>query len=123
MKRIFRGDTSPFSPGRPELCDGASPKGKPTDDTFGVWMGAKSAQHGGLPWWHVLWDAAHEYLSQGFGAFPSPPDLDFIIPCNYFTQIASRVPFDTGGDRRDRGLPGRLGAGPRRSGIGDRAVP
>src|SRR3954453_7652856 len=91
VKRLFRGDLS-FSPAGPS-CATAPPKADPTDDTFGVWMGTKSAQHGGLPWWHVLWDAAHEYLSQGFGAFPSPPDLDFIIPCNYFTQIASRVPF------------------------------
>src|SRR3954454_10960784 len=92
VKRLFRGDLS-FSPAGPS-CATSPPKADPTDDTFGVWMGTKSAQHGGLPWWHVHWDAAHEYLSQGFGAFPSPPDLDFIIPCNYFTQIASRVPFD-----------------------------
>jgi LmbE family N-acetylglucosaminyl deacetylase len=92
VKRLFRGDLS-FAPAGPG-CVTAPPKTDPTEDMFGVWMGTRSAQHGGLPWWHILWDAAHEYLSQGFGAFPSPPDLDFIIPCNYFTQIASRVPFD-----------------------------
>src|SRR5262249_48323810 len=92
VKRLFRDDL-PFFPAGPD-CVSAPPKADPTDDEFGVWMGTKSPAHGGVPWWHVLWDAAHQYLTQGFGAFPTPPDLDFIIPCNYFTQIASRVPFD-----------------------------
>src|SRR5262249_61468829 len=92
VKRLFRDDL-PFFPAGPD-CVSNPPKADPTDDEFGVWMGTKSPEHGGVPWWHVLWDAAHQYLTQGFGAFPTPPDLDFIIPCNYFTQIASRVPFD-----------------------------
>jgi LmbE family N-acetylglucosaminyl deacetylase len=92
VKRLFRDDFS-FSPAGPS-CASSPPRIESTDDMFGVWMGTRSAAHGGLPWWHILWDAAHQYLSQGFGAFPSPPDLDFIIPCNWFTQIASRVPFD-----------------------------
>ena len=93
MKRLFRGGASGSGPSGPD-CASTFVKSEPTDDVFGVWMGTPSAANGGLPWWHILWDAAHEYLSQGFGAFPSPPDLPFIIPCNTFTQIASRVPFD-----------------------------
>ena len=85
-------------------------KSEPTDNVFGVWMGTPSAAHGGQPWWHILWDAAHEYLSQGFGAFPSPPDLPFIIPCNTFTQIASRVAVRRGEHGDDGDLPGRVGA-------------
>ena len=93
VKRLFRGGASGSGPSGSD-CASTFVKSEPTDDVFGVWMGTPSAANGGLPWWHILWDAAHEYLSQGFGAFPSPPDLPFIIPCNTFTQIASRVPFD-----------------------------
>jgi hypothetical protein len=39
-------------------CASTFVKSEPTDDVFGVWMGTPSAANGGLPWWHILWDAA-----------------------------------------------------------------
>jgi LmbE family N-acetylglucosaminyl deacetylase len=93
VKRLFRGGATGSGPSGPD-CASTFVKSDPTDNVFGVWMGTTSAQNAGKTWWQILWEAAHEYLSQGFGSFPTPPNIPAIIPCNTFTQIASRVPFD-----------------------------
>ena len=56
-------------------------------------MGTQSARNGGLPWWHSLVGrralVPRRRASARFPARRRPA-----LPCNYFTQIASRVPFD-----------------------------
>ena len=93
VKRLFRDGAAGDGPPGP-TCAATFVKSDPTDNVFGVWMGTTSAVNGGKTWWQILWEAAHEYVSQGWAAFPTPPNIPDIIPCNTFTQIASRVPFD-----------------------------
>ena len=80
-----------------------SSKSEPTDDVFGVWMGAQSAR--------ARRPAVVAHRSGTPRTSTSPrasarsrrrPTSPFIIPCDYFTQIASRVPFDAASDRHDR---------------------
>ena len=92
MKRIFRGDLS-FSPAGPS-CATAPPKAtRPTTRSASGWARSRRST-AGCRGGTCSGTRRTSTSRQGFGAFPSPPDLDFIIPCNYFTQIASRVPFD-----------------------------
>jgi LmbE family N-acetylglucosaminyl deacetylase len=93
VKRLFLFDAAGSGPPGPD-CASTFVKSEPTDNVFGVWMGTVSPRNGGKTWWQLLWEAAHEYVSQGFGSFPTPPNIPAIIPCNTFTQVSSRVPFD-----------------------------
>ena len=67
VKRLFRGGAAGAGPPGP-TCASTFVKSDPTDNVFGVWMGTTSARNGGKTWWQILWEAAHEYVSQGFGA-------------------------------------------------------
>ena len=67
----------------------------PTDDVYGVWAGARSAASG-KTWALVEREAQRKYASQGWAGFPDPSTDPEAIACDFFTQVASRVPFARG---------------------------
>jgi LmbE family N-acetylglucosaminyl deacetylase len=83
---------------------------KPTDpsaDNFGVWAGTPSASHH-TTWAQVEVDADHQYRSQGFAGIPPAPKNPDKIGCEWFTQVASRVPFSTSDHRTISMLDGAV---------------
>ncbi|SMD20860.1 sugar-binding protein [Kibdelosporangium aridum] len=72
-------------------CVSAFTPTEPTDRVWGVWAGASA--YGGQTWAQVERAAQREYASQGWAGFPDVPTDPAQIGCDYFTQIASRVPY------------------------------
>ncbi|MBW9205316.1 PIG-L family deacetylase [Mumia sp. zg.B17] len=75
-------------------CPRAFTPTDPTDDVYGVWAGGRSAS--GKTWALVEREAQRKYASQGWAGFPDPSTDPQAIGCDYFTQVASRVPFARG---------------------------
>ncbi|PSL06861.1 alpha-galactosidase-like protein [Haloactinopolyspora alba] len=64
----------------------------PTDRVFGVWQG-RTSDEAGETWAMRERRATWEYVSQGWGGFPPPPDDPEQIGCDWFTLIDSRTPY------------------------------
>lgn len=64
----------------------------PAQDIYGVWSGRRS-QRNDKSWAQVAREAQREYASQGWAVFPDEPTDPAKLGCNYFTLVASRVPF------------------------------
>jgi LmbE family N-acetylglucosaminyl deacetylase len=64
---------------------------EPTDRVWGAWSGAPA--YGGQTWAQVERAAQREYASQGWANFPDVPTDPTQLSCDYFTQVASRVPY------------------------------
>ncbi|WP_370614316.1 sugar-binding protein [Mumia qirimensis] len=79
----------------------------PTDDVYGVWAGARSAASG-KTWALVEREAQRKYASQGWAGFPDPSSDPEAIACDYFTQVASRVPFARGDQSAAAASPGTM---------------
>lgn len=105
VKRIFRSGATGQGPTGPQCASSFSPT-DPTDQVYGVWAGAKAAS--GKTWAQIEREAQREYASQGWAVFPDAPSDPAAIACDRFTQIASRVPYTAGSDRRDAMLEGAL---------------
>ncbi|QMW64861.1 PIG-L family deacetylase [Mumia sp. ZJ1417] len=75
-------------------CPRAFTPTDPTDDVYGVWAGERAAS--GKTWALVEREAQRKYASQGWAGFPDPSTDPEAIGCDYFTQVASRVPFTRG---------------------------
>ncbi len=115
--QITREHLAPWRVGRlfEQGADGTGPTGPtcstaftPTDpaqDVYGVWQGTYSRRHK-KTWAAVDVDALHQYVSQGFGVIPPAPTDPGKIECNYYTQIASRVPYTIGNRANDAMLEG-----------------
>lgn len=86
-------------------CSSAFTPTDPTQDVYGVWAGAPSRTGNGN-WAQIAVQAAHFYVTQGLGATPPPPTDPQRIPCIYYTQIDSRVPFTIGNRAPDAMLEG-----------------
>lgn len=90
VSRLFTGGlrgTSTTGPG----CVGAFTPNEPTDRVWGAWAGEPA--YDGLTWAQVERAAQREYASQGWAGFPDVPTDPARIGCDYFTQLASRVPY------------------------------
>jgi len=64
----------------------------PAQDIYGVWSGRHSQRYD-KSWAQVAREAQREYASQGWAGFPDEPSDPGQLGCNYFTLVASRVPF------------------------------
>jgi LmbE family N-acetylglucosaminyl deacetylase len=72
-------------------CVSAFTPNEPTDRVWGAWAGAPAP--GGQTWAQVERAAQRAYASQGWAGFPDVPTDPAQIGCDYFTQLASRVPY------------------------------
>ncbi|MGC7096105.1 sugar-binding protein [Amycolatopsis lurida] len=83
-------------------CVSAFTPDEPTDRVWGVWAGKPGP--GGKTWAQIEREAQREYASQGWAGFPDAPTDPAKIGCDYFTQVASRVPYQP----ESRGVEGLL---------------
>ncbi len=79
---------------------------------YGMWSGVP-APGTGTTWAQVERKAQREYVSQGWAGFPDVPTDPTKIGCDYFTEVASRVP-GTASMLEGAVLPGAL---PLRTGL------
>lgn len=77
-------------------CPGSFEAADPAQNVYGVWEGRRSQRHDDT-WAQVERTAQREYASQGWSGFPDVPDDPTKLGCDYFTQLASRVPFTPSG--------------------------
>jgi len=90
--RIMRsGATGEGTPG--SQCAATYQPAEPTDVVFGVWGGTESVTNG-TTWAAVERAAQQSYASQGWAGFPDVSDDPDELPCDFFTLIDSRAPFD-----------------------------
>jgi LmbE family N-acetylglucosaminyl deacetylase len=68
---------------------------RPAQNIYGVWSGRRSQQYDDT-WAQVEREAQREYASQGWAVFPDVADDPNQLPCDFWTQIESRVPFIRG---------------------------
>ncbi|MGH1565745.1 sugar-binding protein [Mumia sp. DW29H23] len=94
--KLFLNSARGSGPVGPTCPTGFTPT-DPTDDVYGVWAGERSSESG-KTWALIEREAQRKYASQGWAGFPDPSTDPNQIGCDYFTQVASRVPF-TRGDR------------------------
>ncbi|HEY2172679.1 MAG TPA: sugar-binding protein [Mycobacteriales bacterium] len=104
VDRLFEQGADGTGPTGPKCSTDFTPT-DPTQDVYGVWQGTYSRTHK-KTWAAVDIDALHEYVSQGFGVIPPAPTDPTKIECNYYTQIASRVPYTVGNRAGDAMLEG-----------------
>jgi LmbE family N-acetylglucosaminyl deacetylase len=82
-----------------------------TDQVYAVW-GGRSTRDGGDTWAQRERRAQWEYVTQGWANLPDAPSSPTEINCDYFTEIASRVPHPSEGKGPDAMLHGALIAVP-----------
>ncbi|MDL4821681.1 sugar-binding protein [Actinomadura opuntiae] len=92
--RLFQGGGASGPTG--QECAAKLTPSTPASVAYGVWGGRTSARNGGKTWAQVEREAQRLYVSQGWAGFPDAPSDPSKIGCDYFTQIASRVPFTLG---------------------------
>lgn len=92
--KILRSGATGAGPTGPG-CAAAFAPSDPTQDVFGVWSGASAP--GGRRWAGVARDAERRYASQGWAGRPDRPSDPAQLDCEWFTQIASRVPYPAPG--------------------------
>ncbi|GAB47471.1 sugar-binding protein [Mobilicoccus pelagius] len=80
----------------PDCASAFTPK-DPASTVYGVWSGAPAP--GGRTWAQVEREGQRRYASQGWAGFPDVPTDGAGLGCDYFTQVASRVPFAAMGTR------------------------
>ena len=80
---------------------------EPTDRVYGSWDGRVTAD-GTTSWAQVEAAAQREYRTQGWGGRPDVPADPNEIGCDYFTQVASRVPYRADARGVDAMLEGAL---------------
>jgi LmbE family N-acetylglucosaminyl deacetylase len=85
--RLFRTGGASGPPG-PACASHVTPA-DPSAVGYGVFAGRRSPASGGKTWALVEHEAQHMYATQGWAGLPDPNR----IGCDYFTQIASRVPY------------------------------
>ncbi|TCO57202.1 sugar-binding protein [Actinocrispum wychmicini] len=79
--------TSQAGPG----CVSQFTQNEPTARVWGVWSGEPA--YDGMTWAQVEIVAQREYASQGWANFRDAPTDPAKLRCDYFTQVASRVPY------------------------------
>ena len=82
-----------------------------TDQVYAVWAG-RNTPDGGDTWAQRERKAQREYVTQGWANLPDTPGDPAKIGCDYFTEIASRVPHPIDGRGLDAMLHGALLAVP-----------
>lgn len=90
VSRLFTGGFEGESTKGPGCVRDFTPA-EPTDRVWGAWAGEKA--YGGQTWAQVERSAQREYVSQGWAGFGDVPTDPAKIGCDYFTQVASRVPY------------------------------
>ncbi len=90
VSKLFTGGLKGSSQTGPGCVEAFTPT-DPTDRVWGVWSGAPA--YGGQTWAQVERAAQREYASQGWAGFPDVPTDPAKLGCEYFTQLASRVPY------------------------------
>ncbi|MET0133600.1 MAG: PIG-L family deacetylase, partial [Kibdelosporangium sp.] len=90
VSRLFTSGLRGTGPVGPNCVSAFTPT-EPTDRVWGAWAGAPAP--GGQTWAQVERAAQREYASQGWAGFPDVPTDPAQIGCDYFTQLASRVPY------------------------------
>lgn len=91
VSRLFLGGMQGSSTRGPN-CVSAFTQAELTDRVWGAWEGEPAG--GGRTWAQVERAAQREYASQGWAGFPDVPTDPAQLGCDYFTQLASRVPYD-----------------------------
>jgi LmbE family N-acetylglucosaminyl deacetylase len=90
VSRLFTSGLAGASEPGPDCVEAFIPA-DPTDRVWGVWSGEPA--YGGRTWAQVERAAQREYASQGWAGFPDVPTDPAQLGCDYFTQVASRVPY------------------------------
>lgn len=90
VSRLFTGGLRGSSTPGPACVSAFTPT-EPTDRVWGAWAGEPA--YDGKTWAQVERAAQREYASQGWAGFPDVPTDPARIGCDYFTQLASRVPY------------------------------
>jgi LmbE family N-acetylglucosaminyl deacetylase len=90
VSRLFTGGMRGSSTLGPNCVSAFTPN-EPTDRVWGAWSGVPA--YGGQTWAQVERAAQREYASQGWAGFPDVPTDPAQLGCDYFTQVASRVPY------------------------------
>ncbi|MBP2323607.1 LmbE family N-acetylglucosaminyl deacetylase [Kibdelosporangium banguiense] len=90
VSRLFTSGLRGSSTAGPNCVSAFTPS-EPTDRVWGAWAGEPA--YGGQTWAQVERAAQREYASQGWAGFPDVPTDPAQIGCDYFTQLASRVPY------------------------------
>ncbi|WP_040158580.1 sugar-binding protein [Mobilicoccus massiliensis] len=88
--KVFRSGYDGTSVNGPECAAKITPK-DPSSTVYGVWSGAKAPD--GKTWAEIERAAQRQYASQGWAGFPDVPADPNQLGCDFFTQVASRVPF------------------------------
>lgn len=107
--KLFQSSADGNGPDGPDCARTFRPE-HPERQTYGVWEGARSAEHR-RSWAAVEAAATREYLSQGFGDTEDPPADPRKIGCDRFTQLDSRVPYSPSNTAADAMLEGAAKAG------------
>ncbi|WP_086789901.1 sugar-binding protein, partial [Crossiella equi] len=106
VKRLLGGGAKGQTPTGPD-CAAKFVPANPTDRVYGVWDGRPSTV-AGRSWAQEERSAQREYISQGWAGFPDVPTDPRLVGCDWFTQIASRVPFSPSANGVDGPLHGAL---------------
>ncbi|ALG13173.1 hypothetical protein AOZ06_45600 [Kibdelosporangium phytohabitans] len=90
VSRLFTGGFDGESTKGPGCVRDFAPA-EPTDRVWGAWGGEPA--YDGKTWAQIERAAQREYASQGWAGFGDVPTDPAKIGCDYFTQVASRVPY------------------------------
>ncbi|MCK2243091.1 MULTISPECIES: sugar-binding protein [unclassified Crossiella] len=106
VKRLLTGGARGERPSGPD-CAAKFVPAEATDRVYGVWDGRPSTVPG-RSWAQEERSAQREYVTQGWAGFPDVPTDPKLIDCDWFTQVASRVPFSPTANGPDAALHGAL---------------
>ncbi|MGW0519528.1 sugar-binding protein [Crossiella sp. NPDC003009] len=106
VKRLLTGGARGRQPAGPDCAAKFTPA-EATDRVYGVWDGRPSTV-AGRSWAQEERSAQREYVTQGWAGFPDVPTDPKLIGCDWFTQVASRVPFSPTANGPDGPLHGAL---------------
>jgi LmbE family N-acetylglucosaminyl deacetylase len=90
VSRLFTSGLAGTSQAGPNCVSQFTPA-ETTDRVWGAWSGEPA--YGGQTWAQVERAAQREYASQGWANFPDVPTDPARLGCDYFKQVASRVPY------------------------------
>ncbi len=95
--KVLRGGLTGTSSVGPN-CGSTFTTTDPSATAYGVWSGTTAPD--GRSWAAVERDAQRMYASQGWAVFPDVPTDPNALGCDFFTLVASRVPFAAAGSAR-----------------------
>ena len=93
--KLFRSGARGQATGSGPDCPTKFNPTRPEQNIYGVWSGRQS-QRWNDTWAQVEREGQRQYASQGWAVFPDVSDDPNQLPCDFWTQVESRVPFPRG---------------------------